>query len=184
MIYFAAQATQNNRGEALLLASDTLRPQALAGTELTSRLQAVRGRLLLWADWRSAAPQSAMKTVRDACVGDMSTGGDTTNGHRAAGAAIDDLLRDLVATDQGVAVISATSGTTTTGTTWAGAIGWFAQALAEGIGGRADADHNGTVSLTELEEYVKGRVAELSGNRWRPNVGRSPLIQSFPISKP
>jgi WD40 repeat protein len=183
IIYFAAQATTNDRGDVLLLASDPLRSQAaLAGSELSSKLAAVRGRLLLWADWRSAAPQSAMKTIRDACLGDT-TSGETSKQH-SAGAAIDDLLRDLVGTDQGVAVISATSGTTAAVTPGTGTIGWFAQALAEAIAGRADADHNATVSLAELEEYVKSRVAELSGNRWRPNVGRSSLIPSIPISKP
>ena len=183
VIYFAAQATTNDRGEVLLLASDPLRPQAaLAGSELASTLAAVHGRLLLWADWRSATPQSAVKTVRDACLGDTTSG--ETNGQYSAGAAIDDLLRDLVGTDQGVAVISATSGTTAAVAPEAGTIGWIAQALAEGIAGRADADRNAIVSLAELEEYVKSRVAELSGNRWRPNVGRSSLIQSIPISKP
>jgi hypothetical protein len=178
VIYSAALATQNERREVLLLTSDTLRPHdALAGGELASRLQPVRGRLLLWADWRSSAPPPA-KTVYDSCLGAM------TYEEHSAGAAIDDLLRDLVATDQGVAVISATSGTTAAAVPPAGTIGWFAQALSEGVSGRADADHNATVSLAELEEYVKNRVAELSANRWRPNVGRSSLIPSVPISKP
>jgi hypothetical protein len=184
VIYFAAQATQDDFGEAVLLASDVARPHdSLAGAELASRLQDVPGRLLLWADWRSTA-FPATKSVHDACLGDMTTAEDKVNGHNSTGAAIDDLLRDLVGTDQGVAVISATSGTTSAVTPGTGSFGWFAQALSEGIGGRADADHNATVSLTELEEFVKNRVAELSGNRWRPNVGRSPLIPAIPISKP
>ena len=184
VVYFAATATRNERGEVLLLSSDVLRPHdALAGSELASRLQGVRGRLLLWADWRSAATSPA-KAVHDACLGETAATGDQANGNDSAGAGIDDLLRDLVATDQGVAVISATSGTTAAASPPNGTIGWFAQALAEGIGGQADVDHNAIVSLAELEEFVKSRVAELSENRWRPNVGRSSLIPSIPLSKP
>lgn len=179
VIYFATPATQNERGDALLLASDALRPQeALSGAELTTRLQSVRGRLLLWADWRSTPPPVIRPVIHDSCLGDVAVS------QRAVGVPLDDLLRNLVATDQGVAVISATSGTTATVTPGAGTTGWFAQALAEGLAGRADADHNATVTLSELEEYVKSRVGELSGNRWRPNVGRSPLIPSIPLSKP
>jgi hypothetical protein len=184
VIYFAAAASLDDRGEVLLLTSETMRPQhALAGAELASRLQPIRGRLLLWADWRSAAAPIE-STVRDSCLGDVVVLGDKTMGHRSSGVAIDDLLRDLVATDQGVAVISATSGTTAATLPGTATIGCFAQAIAEGIAGRADTDHNATVSLAELEEYVKSRVAELSANRWRPNVGRSSLIPSFPLSKP
>jgi hypothetical protein len=83
-----------------------------------------------------------------------------------------------------VAVISANSGTATEGVVPPlTSIGWFAQALAEGLNGRAATDGADGVSLSELEEYVKQRVGELSGNRWRPNVGRSPLIPSIPLTK-
>ncbi|HEY2250264.1 MAG TPA: WD40 repeat domain-containing protein, partial [Planctomycetaceae bacterium] len=184
VIYYGAMATRNDKGEALLYSSETLSPQSgLVGAELATRLQEIRGRLLLWADWRSASPPTA-KTVHDACLGELTMAGDTASGHGSAGVAVDDLLRDLVGTDQGVAVISATSGTTASATPASDSIGWFAQALAEGLSGRADADHNNIVSLSELEDYVKSRVAELSGNRWRPNVGRSSLIPSIPLSKP
>jgi WD40 repeat protein len=177
IIYFGATATQNERGEALLLPSDArLTEGGLPAAELQSRLAKIRGKTMLWTDWRSALAAAA-RTVHDFCLGIV------TESH-FAGAAVDDLLRELVGTDQGVAVISANSGTATEGVVPPlTSIGWFAQALAEGLNGRAATDGADGVSLSELEEYVKQRVGELSGNRWRPNVGRSPLIPSIPLTK-
>jgi WD40 repeat protein len=176
VIYFGSAATQDQRGQALLLPSDARGAiGGLPAAEFQTRLAKIRGRLMLWADWRSASAAAA-RTVHDSCLGNLQES-------QFAGAAVDDLLRDLVGTDQGVAVISANSGTATTGAVPpAKAIGWFAQALAEGLSGRAAGGTQG-VTLSELEEYVKQRVGELSGNRWRPNVGRSPLIPPIPLTK-
>ena len=176
IVYFAAAATQNEWGEALVLPSDARGSMGgLPASDFQSLLTKIRGQLLLWADWRSAT--ASARTVHDFCLG-------TVTESQFAGAAVDDLLRDLVGTDQGVAVMSANSGTATAGAVPpANAIGWFAQAIAEGLSGRAAADGTAGVSLSELEEYVKQRVGELSGNRWRPNVGRSPLIPPVPLTK-
>lgn len=176
VIYFGTTATQNEQGEALMLASDAQGSAGgLSAAELLSRLAKIRGRLMLWADWRSTAAPA--RTVHDFCVGNVVE-------NQSAGVAVDDLLRDLVGTDQGVAVISANSGTAAAGAVpSANAVGWFAQAIAEGLNGRAATDGAAGVSLSELEAYVKQRVGELSGNRWRPNIGRSPLIPSIPLTK-
>jgi WD40 repeat protein len=177
VIYFGAAATQNERGEVWLLPSDAGTANAiLPAAEFQSRLAKIRGKLMLWADWRSSATMPARK-INDFCLGSVSESPST-------GASVDDLLRDLVGTDQGVAVISANSGTATASAApLTNAVGWFAQAIAEGLTGSAATDDKAGVSLPELEEYVKQRVGELSGNRWRPNVGRSPLIPLIPLTK-
>ncbi|MBI3860565.1 MAG: PD40 domain-containing protein [Planctomycetia bacterium] len=176
VVYFAAQAAADEQGTVTLLPVEADSASGgLTANELKTRLAGIRGRLMLWADWRAtrAAPQSA----RTVCLGSESHS-------QSAGAAIDDLLRDLVGTDQGVAVISANSGTAATrDSAPAGSIGWFAQALAEGLGGAAAPAGPPGVSLSDLEIYVRQRVGELSGNRWRPNVGRSPLIPIIPLTK-
>jgi len=177
IVYFAATAARGEQGTALVLAGDALHPASqLEGAEFASRLARVRGRLMLWADWRPTN-EPAPRTIRDYCLGQIS---ETSS----AAAAADDMLRDLVAPDQGVAVISANSGTASAAAPPAEKTGWFAQAIVEGLGGKADVDQKGVVSLMELEEYVKRRVAELSSDRWRPTVGRSSLILSIPLTKP
>jgi WD40 repeat protein len=177
IVYFGASAIQNERGEALILPSDARgETGALTGAELQTRLAKVHSRLLLWSDWRST-DAAANRTIHDFCLGVVTE-------TQSAGAAIDDLLRDLVATDQGAAVISANSGTASSGTTPAtNAVGWFAQALVEGLDGKAATDSAPGVSLQELEDYVIRRVGELSANRWRPNVGRSRLVPNVPLTK-
>jgi hypothetical protein len=149
----------------------------LDAPDFTARLAGIRARLMLWADWRPTG-EPAPRTIRDYCLGQITDMSDS------ASASADDLLRDLVAPDQGVAVISANSGTAAAASPPADKTGWFAQALVEGLAGKADVDQKGTVSLAELEEYVRRRVAELSNDRWRPTVGRSSLIQSIPLTKP
>jgi WD40 repeat protein len=67
------------------------------------------------------------------------------------------------------------------GRLWAAALSPDNQLLA--VGGesalRKPEDH-----AVYLIDPVEGRVGELSGNSWRPNVGRSSLIPSIPFSKP
>ncbi|MBS0264884.1 MAG: WD40 repeat domain-containing protein [Planctomycetes bacterium] len=179
VLYWGSMATQTERGTAALLSADARGAEgALTGNVLQTRLARIRGTLLLWSDWRAGTPAPA-RTQRDFCLGESESPGSSS-----AGAAIDDLLRDLVATDQGVAVISANSGTAATAIAPPPtADGWLAQALIEGLSGKAATDGTAGVSLPELEDYVNRRVGELSANRWRPNVGRSPLIPAVRLAK-
>jgi hypothetical protein len=40
--------------------------------------------------------------------------------------------------------------------------GFFTQALLEGLNGKADMDHNGTITLAEADAYVAGRLEQIS----------------------
>lgn len=51
--------------------------------------------------------------------------------------------------------------------------GAFTLALLEGIGGKADANHDGKVTMTELQTYTYNRVQELTGDKQHPAMPTS-----------
>lgn len=50
--------------------------------------------------------------------------------------------------------------------------GAFTKALVEGLSGKADADHNGIVTITELSKYLDTRVAELTKDAQHPVLSK------------
>jgi hypothetical protein len=65
--------------------------------------------------------------------------------------------------------------------------GWFTKALLEGLNGAADYDHNGTVTLAELNTYISNRLQQTTMGKQTstflppPNVpGTLPLAQVTP----
>ena len=63
--------------------------------------------------------------------------------------------------------------------------GLFTYAVLEALDGKKEADANkdGSVQMSELAEYVKARVAELTNNKQTPNVRRVNLEADFALSK-
>ena len=177
VVYFGGQAAQDAAGNAWIVPSNgAISGEKLSAAEIRSRLAPIRARLMLWTDWRKSAevdrqPHSAGCIRLEIDV-------------VSSGAAIDDLLRDLVDSKQGVAGIGANSGTASHhAAPHPNGIGWFAQAMDEGLAGKANLDGASGVTLMELEEYIKRRMSELSNQRWRPTIGRSPLIPVIPLAR-
>ena len=73
-------------------------------------------------------------------------------------------FRELLSEYYGVVVIRTTASASATNRP-ASAGSAFSQAFAEGIGGKAEEDANGTVHFSELSRYLNGRVRELSGGK-------------------
>jgi WD40 repeat protein len=96
---------------------------------------------------------------------------------RKAGA--DDLVRELLADDCGAAVIAAARGSERAVEEPGAALGYFTQAVVDGLAGAADADKDGVVWLHELEAYVSARVKELSTGLLTPVVTRPPGVRSI-----
>jgi len=63
--------------------------------------------------------------------------------------------------------------------------GLFTYAVLEALDGKegADANKDGSVTMSELAEYVKTRVAALTNNKQSPNVRRVNLESDFALSK-
>ena len=60
--------------------------------------------------------------------------------------------------------------------------GAFTKALIEGIGGRADLLHNGTITTATLDAYLENRVKELTGGQQHPVMNRPKTVPDFPIA--
>src|SRR5262249_33583499 len=62
--------------------------------------------------------------------------------------------------------------------------GFFTQAVAEGLSGKAHLNRHGQVGLYELQTYVHNRVRELSNEDQDPTIGIPASIRSFALSQP
>jgi len=60
--------------------------------------------------------------------------------------------------------------------------GAFTKAIIEGMFGRADLLHTGTITVSELDAYVANRVKELTGGSQHPVMTRPPTVPDFPIA--
>lgn len=168
VIFLASQSVSDSQGSLHLLASDS-QPGARNGggiskTQLREFVRKTPGKLMLWLDASQA---------------DVATRGATL-----ARGSTDDLLRDLLTENYGVIVMGAVTGREHS----VQQDGWqhaaFAQALIDGLGGAADADHDGKVHLIELNTYVNDRVKKLTDNRQHPVVGLPAMMRSFPLAQP
>ena len=63
--------------------------------------------------------------------------------------------------------------------------GLFTYAVLEALDGKkeADADKDGAIEMSELGEYVKKRVSELTNNKQTPNTRRVNLEGDFTVAK-
>jgi hypothetical protein len=58
--------------------------------------------------------------------------------------------------------------------------GAFTEALIEGLSeGKADFLHNGSVSVSELDAYIAGRVKALTDGRQHPDMSRPDTVPDF-----
>jgi hypothetical protein len=60
--------------------------------------------------------------------------------------------------------------------------GLFTHAVLDGLNGRADADSDGRVSISELREYVTAQVELLSEGRQKASVRAENVVQDFALS--
>ena len=60
--------------------------------------------------------------------------------------------------------------------------GAFTKALIEGLGGKADIMHKGTVTTATLDYFLAERVKELTNGRQHPLMTRPKTVPDFPIA--
>ena len=62
--------------------------------------------------------------------------------------------------------------------------GAFAQALLEGLSGKADTNGDGVVEMSELEAYLTSRVSKLTAGRQHPVARQPAMVPEVPLAKP
>src|SRR5262249_27586635 len=96
---------------------------------------------------------------------------------------VDDLVRDLVTEDFGIAVISSSQGSEYSLESPLTGHGFFTLALIEALKGKADYNADQYVYLHEIVYYTMIRVRELSRGEQNPSSGRPANLRSFPLGK-
>jgi hypothetical protein len=91
----------------------------------------------------------------------------------------DSLVRNLLADDCGVAVLTSTMRRELP-VDLAGH-GAFAQAILDGLQGAADTDRDGTVQVNELGDFVVDRVGQLTQDRQHATFHLPALVRTFPL---
>lgn len=90
-------------------------------------------------------------------------------------------INELTSASNGVVVLSSSTGRQLSLESEAWGNGAFTKALREGLGGRADPDHSGRVTLSMLETYLRTRVTELTHGAQTPVVGKPSVDLEFPL---
>ena len=60
--------------------------------------------------------------------------------------------------------------------------GAFTKALMEGLGGKADLLHKGTITTATLDAFLTDRVKDLTSDRQHPVMNRPKTVPDFPIA--
>ena len=157
-VFFFAGHGERDKNEFYLVPQDVnvndLAKTGISRMEIKKRMQALSGNVLV---------------LLDAC-------------HSGAiGLLFDDLSRELIDEDCGVAVMCAARPSQFA--LEAKGQGFFTQSLVGGLGGKAQ-QRNGSVFLHHLQSYVIDEVSGLSQNRQHPVAVVPPWMRPFALSKP
>ncbi len=131
-----------------------------------------------WSDFRTTLANLPGKVflVMDTCHAAGVTG-DT--GERARGAdAYTDLLRDAMADEAGLITFASCMPRETSLEDAKWNNGAFTLALVEALSGKADTQHNGIITISEVDAYVAERVKELTGGKQHPTTTHPSTIRS------
>lgn len=96
--------------------------------------------------------------------------GNVVEGGRALPANVDIVAQELAAAENGVVVLTSSTGREVSRERDDLQNGIFTSALLEALAGKAGRSHEGYISLSDLRGYLPDRVAQLSGNRQRPTA--------------
>src|SRR4029077_15306578 len=147
VVFLSGHGQRGCEGSLYLLPVDgdpeDLLSTAVADDQLKKALAGMPGRIVAVLDaWHAGA-----------------AGGDKRKGPNGL---TDDLVRDLVTDDFGVIVMASSTGRESSLESNADRQGYFTLALVEGLGGKADLNHDGVVYLNELDAYLTDRVKALT----------------------
>jgi len=112
----------------------------------------------------------------------LADAGTTARGLARADADITAIVNDLASAENGVVAFASSTGREVSLERNEWGNGAFTKALVEGLGGKADLLHNGSITLSELDAYVVNRVKELTGGQQHAVMSRPATVSDYPIA--
>jgi uncharacterized caspase-like protein len=170
LFFFSGHGAKDSDNFYYLLPSDCqgdddLAVSAVPFDQVKSKLQATPGRVMLLLDSCHAG----------AAGGDMRKGYERDTG---------ELRRELANDDYGIVTMCSSMGREFSLEDPQWGHGAFTKALIEGLEGQADANHDGEVTLAELDLFVTERVKSLTSGRQHAVTTRPTSIRDFPLAHP
>ena len=93
-----------------------------------------------------------------------------------------DALRELVHTESGVVVMTASTGMEVSHERAEWGHGAFTKALIEGLKGKANYNRDNTVDIKELDLYITNREKELTNGSQHPTTEIPKTLPNFPVA--
>jgi WD40 repeat protein len=140
---------------------------------------------------RSGVPFSDIKTTVSHIAGKVLFFIDTCHsgnlmeaGRRAAGAERDigAVINELASAENGAIVFASSTGSQYSYEDPAWGNGAFTKALLEGLGGAADYNKTGRITVNMLDLYISERVKDLTGGKQTPTTTKPPNVPDFPVA--
>jgi dipeptidyl aminopeptidase/acylaminoacyl peptidase len=169
VVFFSGHGERDSDGGLFFLPFD-VDPDDLLSTAVPARqfmnpLVALPGKILV---------------LLDACH----SGGIDGGKRKSSRSLTDDLVRDLVRDESGLAVMCSSTGREFSLENNTHRMSNFSLAVVEGLSGKARKAPNGAVYLHHLDAYVTDRVKALSKGKQHPVTSKPSTIASFPLAKP
>jgi len=168
LLFIAGHGVTDSRNTFYLLPHDgnhkRLFTTAIRWTDIQYHLQGLPGKVLLWTD---------------TCHATGIAGGTTKLAARNINTV--SLVREFADADTGVLIFASSTGDEKSieGQHWGH--GAFTKALLDGLSGQADYDHDGIIHRSELETYVKRKVAKITRGRQHP-IAAGTAVADFAIA--
>jgi hypothetical protein len=175
VLYLAMHGLPDSGGDLYFIAHDT-DVRSLVGTGLPQR--DVEYAL-------ASSPARRVVMLLDACHAGAAGFGGFQSKRGIVLAETNRLLQRLADSKPGIAVLTASSASepSNEGEQWGGGHGTFTHYLLVGLSGRADADHDGIVSIRELYDFVYQRVSEDTQGSQHPEL-KGNFDNALPIAQP
>jgi uncharacterized caspase-like protein len=117
---------------------------------------------------------------------------DTCHANRAvaarglgpAGVDVASLVNDFSKAENGLITFASSQGSELSQESPAWGHGAFSLALIEGIGGKADIEHRGAITVSGLDYYIVNRVKELTEGHQHPVMSRPDTVYDFAFAVP
>ena len=141
-------------------------------------VQRLRRTAVKWIDFNDVVSNLPSKTLFliDTCNSGSATG------KRRGVQDMTDVIKDLMQSDTGLVVMTASTGREFSAEKPAWGHGAFTKALIDGLNGKADYNGNHRVEIKELDLYVTERVKQLTGGRQHPTTEIPNTLPNFPIA--
>jgi WD40 repeat protein len=169
MLLLSGHGTNDPNGNYYFIPSDfnheKLRSTDVPFSEIKNTLEEIAGKALFFVD---------------SCHSGNATGRRT----KGLGTDITGVVNDLSSAENGTVVFSASTGSEVAQEDPAWGNGAFTKAVLEGIGGKADVNHSGRITVAMLNFYITERVKALTNGTQHPTTQIPPSVPDFPFAVP